>query len=107
MRFVKILGPAGLLVALLLSWCGAEAKDPILQEHGPARALAQDQRVAELSRFEPTGLSILRPYAKGQIPVVFIHYQKPFELEVTGCRSIMTRLIAWSWTSRIVNSTPS
>jgi pimeloyl-ACP methyl ester carboxylesterase len=73
MRFVKILGPAGLLVASLLSWCGAEASDPNLQEHGPARALAQDQRVAELSRFEPTGLSILRPYAKGKIPVVFIH----------------------------------
>src|SRR5208282_1590589 len=34
-------------------------------------------------------------------------HQKPFALEVTGCRSIMTRPIAWSWTSRIVNSTPS
>src|SRR5208337_1616845 len=73
MRFVKILGLAGLMVASLLSWCRAEASDPILQEHGPARARAQDQRVADLSRFEPSGLSILRPYAKGKIPVVFIH----------------------------------
>jgi pimeloyl-ACP methyl ester carboxylesterase len=73
MRFVKILGLAGLMVASLLSWCRAEASDPILQEHGPARALAQDQRVADLSRFEPSGLSILQPYAKDKIPVVFIH----------------------------------
>ncbi|MGA2700959.1 MAG: hypothetical protein ABSH35_07665 [Isosphaeraceae bacterium] len=55
MRFVKIPGLAGLMVASLLSWCRAEASDSISQEHGPERTLAQDQRVADLSRFEASG----------------------------------------------------
>jgi pimeloyl-ACP methyl ester carboxylesterase len=29
--------------------------------------------VADLMRYEPTGLSLLRPYAHGKVPVVFIH----------------------------------
>jgi pimeloyl-ACP methyl ester carboxylesterase len=29
--------------------------------------------MTELVRYEPTGLSLLRPYARGKIPVVFIH----------------------------------
>ena len=29
--------------------------------------------VAELLRYEPTGLSLLRPYARGKVPVVFVH----------------------------------
>ena len=29
--------------------------------------------VTELLRYEPTGLSLLSPYARGKIPVVFIH----------------------------------
>jgi pimeloyl-ACP methyl ester carboxylesterase len=28
---------------------------------------------AEMIRYEPTGLSLLRPYARGKIPVVFVH----------------------------------
>jgi pimeloyl-ACP methyl ester carboxylesterase len=28
---------------------------------------------AEMVRYEPTGLSLLRPYARGKIPVVFVH----------------------------------
>src|SRR3954469_10731838 len=37
---------------------------------GPPKA---DADVAGLFRFEPTGLSILRPYRPGKIPVVLIH----------------------------------
>jgi hypothetical protein len=73
MKSVKLLALATLMVALLPSWFRVEASDQIVQEHGPARALTQDQRVADLSRFEPSGLSILQPYSKGKIPVVFIH----------------------------------
>ena len=29
--------------------------------------------VSELLRYEPTGLSILHPYVRGKIPVIFIH----------------------------------
>jgi pimeloyl-ACP methyl ester carboxylesterase len=29
--------------------------------------------VVDLLRYEPTGLSLLRPYARGKVPVVFIH----------------------------------
>ena len=36
----------------------------------PAKAQAD---FAKLFRFEPTGLSLLRPYRRGRIPVVFLH----------------------------------
>ena len=40
----------------------------------PGRSPAQlDADVAALFRYEPTGLSLLRPYERGKIPVVFIH----------------------------------
>jgi pimeloyl-ACP methyl ester carboxylesterase len=39
---------------------------------GPSPA-RQDADLAGLFRYEPTGLSLLRPYRKGRIPVVFIH----------------------------------
>jgi pimeloyl-ACP methyl ester carboxylesterase len=29
--------------------------------------------MSELMRYEPTGLSLMRPYARGKIPVVFVH----------------------------------
>ena len=32
-----------------------------------------DAAIADLLRYEPTGLSLLRPYARGKIPVVFVH----------------------------------
>ncbi len=73
MRFVKIPALAALLVALLLTVSRVGGSDLIVQEHWPQRAAAQDPRVAQLSRFEPSGLSILGPYAKGKLPVVFIH----------------------------------
>src|SRR5690242_16738817 len=41
---------------------------------GPAEARARPVvAIADLLRYEPTGLSLLRPYARGKIPVVFIH----------------------------------
>jgi pimeloyl-ACP methyl ester carboxylesterase len=39
---------------------------------GPPRATAE-ANIASLVRYEPTGLSLLRPYRRGRIPVVFIH----------------------------------
>ena len=37
------------------------------------QAHAQAKPVAELMRYEPTGMSLLTPYAQGKIPVVFVH----------------------------------
>jgi pimeloyl-ACP methyl ester carboxylesterase len=42
----------------------------VSQEPAPAKPAAA---IADLLRFEPTGLSLLRPYTRGRIPVVFIH----------------------------------
>ena len=40
----------------------------------PGRPLSKlDQGIAGRFRFEPTGLSLLHPYRRGKIPVVFIH----------------------------------
>ena len=46
----------------------------------PSRALAQGDTppghsgsITELLRYEPTGLSLMSPYARGKIPVLFIH----------------------------------
>src|SRR4051794_9943686 len=39
---------------------------------GPSPSTA-DSDPAGLFRFEPTGLSLLRPYRRGKIPVLFVH----------------------------------
>src|SRR3954454_15795596 len=46
----------------------------------PAPALAEDDApvtpdasMTKLLRFEPTGLSLLSPYDRGKVPVVFVH----------------------------------
>ena len=45
----------------------------------PSRATARPRRttadadIAGLLRYEPTGLSLLRPYRRGRVPVVFVH----------------------------------
>jgi pimeloyl-ACP methyl ester carboxylesterase len=39
---------------------------------GPSPA-KQDADIAGLFRYEPTGLSLLQPYRRGRIPVVFVH----------------------------------
>jgi pimeloyl-ACP methyl ester carboxylesterase len=40
------------------------------QGHSPSKPSGV---VTDLIRYEPTGLSLLRPYARGKVPVVFIH----------------------------------
>src|SRR4051812_44265256 len=52
----------------------------LLSFAAPSRSRAQvgtpaspPASMTELMRYEPTGLSMLSPYARGKIPVVFIH----------------------------------
>jgi pimeloyl-ACP methyl ester carboxylesterase len=40
------------------------------REQSPAKTAPA---VTDLLRYEPTGLSLLRPYARGKVPVVFVH----------------------------------
>ena len=65
------------LVLVLSGPISARAQGPT---DGPAPGLPRGQSqatsspaVADLLRYESTGLSLLRPYARGKVPVVFIH----------------------------------
>jgi pimeloyl-ACP methyl ester carboxylesterase len=60
--------PVAVLSALLLL-LAAPARSPA-QADAPANPSAS---MTELMRYEPTGLSLLRPYDRGKIPVVFVH----------------------------------
>jgi pimeloyl-ACP methyl ester carboxylesterase len=60
-------------LAATSAWAQAPARVEASREvpgRAPARA---DADVAVLFRYEPTGLSLLLPYRRGKIPVVFIH----------------------------------
>ena len=61
------------LVAATSAW-GQGPRQVVLSretnERSPTRA---DADPAGLFRFEPTGLSLLRPYRRGKIPVLFVH----------------------------------
>ena len=68
---------ASSLVLMLAPSPSSRAEGPIdarAQAVSPGRAPAKPvAAIAGLLRYEPTGLSLLRPYTRGQIPVVFIH----------------------------------
>ena len=62
-----------MLIVATSAWAQAPSRVESSREvpaPGPPKA---DADVAGLFRFEPTGLSILRPYRRGKIPVVLIH----------------------------------
>jgi len=63
------------LIAVTTAWSQAPARLHSSREtSGPSFSKA-DTDVVGLFRFEPTGLSLLRPFQRGRIPVVFIHGQ--------------------------------
>jgi pimeloyl-ACP methyl ester carboxylesterase len=73
--------PAPWVVSLLILWAAATAP---IRAQGPteagAPAAAQDSlppkpsgTIEDLLHYEPTGLSLLHPHARGKVPVVFIH----------------------------------
>ncbi|MGP0064584.1 MAG: esterase/lipase family protein [Isosphaeraceae bacterium] len=60
-------------IAATSAWAQAPSRVESSREApGPATVKA-DADVAGLFRYEPTGLSLLRSYRRGKIPVVFIH----------------------------------
>ncbi len=64
---------AATLIVAMSAWAQAPSRIEGSRE-APGRSPAKaDADVAGLFRFEPTGLSLLRPYRRGKVPVVLIH----------------------------------
>ena len=75
---MRVVGSSAAIVALIAA-TSAWAQSPSGVESdssrgAPSRSPAKlDADIAGLFRYEPTGLSLLRPYERGKIPVIFIH----------------------------------
>ena len=65
------------LVSVLVAATSPAGQTPLTAEargRAPGRSPARAREdVAGLLRYEPTGLSLLRPYERGKVPVVFVH----------------------------------
>ena len=65
------------VIVVVVAATSVSAQNPARVESSrevPGRSPTKlDADVARLFRYEPTGLSLLRPYERGKIPVVFIH----------------------------------
>jgi pimeloyl-ACP methyl ester carboxylesterase len=73
MRIIGSLVAVAAVIAATWAWAQVPSRvEPPREAQGrtPPRA---DADVAGLFRFEPTGLSLLRPYQRGRMPVVLIH----------------------------------
>ena len=75
MRFVGSSAAIVALIAATSAWAQSPSGVESESSRGaPGRSPAKlDADVAGLFRYEPTGLSLLRPYERGKIPVVFVH----------------------------------
>jgi len=73
---MRVIGSSGAIVAMIAAtsaWPQSPPKvEPSRQASGRSSPRV-DPDVAGLFRFEPTGLSLLRPYHRGKTPVVFVH----------------------------------
>ncbi len=73
---MRVVGFPLATLALLTSTI-VQIDDPSKAQQPPAPAgqlqSKRDKEIADQFRYESTGLSILRPYTKGKIPVVFVH----------------------------------
>jgi pimeloyl-ACP methyl ester carboxylesterase len=73
MRFIKSLG---MIVPLIVASSARAQPPPVVEAPDNARVRSPSGAgtdVVGLLRFEPTGLSLVGPYQRGKIPVVFIH----------------------------------
>ena len=73
---MRVIGSSSAIVALIAAtsaWSQAPSRvEPSRKASGRLSSRA-DTDVVSLFRFEPTGLSLLQPYQRGKIPVVFVH----------------------------------
>jgi pimeloyl-ACP methyl ester carboxylesterase len=73
MRSIASLVAVGAVIAATWAWAQVPSRvEPSREAQGrtPPR---EDTDVVALFRYEPTGLSLLRPYERGRIPVILIH----------------------------------
>jgi pimeloyl-ACP methyl ester carboxylesterase len=61
------------LVAVSTAWPQVPSADVPPRSPSSPAATTPDADVTALLRFEPTGLSLLQPYRRGLVPVLFIH----------------------------------
>jgi uncharacterized alpha/beta hydrolase family protein len=69
----RLPGVLAIIVVASISLIGPSSSC-LAQEDTPASPQCS---MLDLLRYEPTGLSILNPYERGRIPIVFIHGLRP------------------------------
>ena len=73
---MRVIGSSSAIVALIAAtsaWSQAPSRVGPSREASGRLSSRADTDVVSLFRFEPTGLSLLRPYQRGKTPVVFVH----------------------------------
>ena len=73
---MRVIGSSSAIVALIAAtsaWSQAPSRVEPSREASGRLSSRADTDVVSLFRFEPTGLSLLRPYQRGKTPVVFVH----------------------------------
>lgn len=73
---MRVIGSSSAIVALIAAtsaWSQAPSRVEPSREASGRLSSRADTDVVSLFRFEPTGLSLLRPYQRGKTPVIFVH----------------------------------
>jgi pimeloyl-ACP methyl ester carboxylesterase len=73
---MRVIGSSGAIVVIIAAtsaWPQSQPRVEPSREVSGHSSSRVDPDVAGLFRFEPTGLSLLRPYHRGKTPVVFVH----------------------------------
>ena len=73
---MRVIGFSAAIVALMAAtsgWSQAPSRVEPSREVSSRSMSRMETDVVGIIRFEPTGLSLLRPYQRGKIPVVFVH----------------------------------
>jgi pimeloyl-ACP methyl ester carboxylesterase len=73
MRVIEFSAAIVTLIATTSAWSQAPPRVEPSREASVRSSARADRDVVALFRFEPTGLSLLRPYRRGKAPVVFVH----------------------------------
>ena len=74
LHLVRFVAPV-LIIATAAASCSLAQESSVPRNATVSKEskLAQPATVADFMRYEPTGLSLLRPYSRGKVPVVFVH----------------------------------
>ncbi len=72
MRVIGFLSAIVALIGATSAWAQTPSRVEPIRESSD-RLWSRADAAVSLFRFEPTGLSLLRPYLRGKIPVVFVH----------------------------------